>query len=359
MSIGPKQPTMMDVARLAGVSPMTVSRALKPNTSVSNATREKIRKAADELGYVLDSTAAGLSSRRTGFIAVTIPSINNANFADTLRGLTQVLRETNMQVLLGYTDYDVAEEERLVEQFLRRRPEAMIVTGHAHTHRCRRMLEKCGVPVVEMWDLPEHPIDQVVGFSNAYAAKLMVDHFVAQGYRKIGFIGGDPSRDTRGQDRRQGFRTALQNHGLDASRMVAEQRPPITMREGAHSMRIMLEKWPDTEALMCVSDLSAFGAMTECQRQGLRVPDDIAIGGFGAYDLSEQSLPPITTIDVSSEAIGRIAAEVIQNLLSKDLTRDMETIHRIEPRLLVRDSSRRRIQGAGTGQEMVSNAKIK
>jgi LacI family gluconate utilization system Gnt-I transcriptional repressor len=138
----------------------------------------------------------------------------------------------------------------------------------------------------------------------------------------------------------------LQAHGLDASRMVAEQRPPITMREGAHSMQIMLEKWPDTEALMCVSDLSAFGAMTECQRQGLRVPDDIAIGGFGAYDLSEQSLPPITTIDVSSEAIGRIAAEVIQNLLSedagKDVSRVTDTIHHVEPRLLVRDSSRRR-----------------
>lgn len=341
MTKNPKQPTMMDVAHLAGVSPMTVSRALKPNTSVSKATRTKIRAAADELGYVLDSTAAGLSSRRTGFIAVTIPSINNANFADTLRGLTQVLRETNMQVLLGYTDYDVAEEERLVEQFLRRRPEAIIVTGHAHTDRCRRMLEKCGVPVIEMWDLPENPIGQVVGFSNAQAAKLMVDHFVEQGYRKIGFIGGDPSRDTRGQDRRQGFLAALEAHGLDTSRMIAAQRPPITMREGAHSMRLMLEKWPDIEALMCVSDLSAFGAMTECQRQGLRIPDDIAIGGFGAYDLSEQALPPITTIDVSSENIGRIAAQVIQNLLSADATKTSETIHHIEPKLLARDSSLR------------------
>lgn len=342
MSSSSKQPTMMDVAHLAGVSPMTVSRALKPNTSVSRDTREKIRRAADELGYVLDSTAAGLSSRRTGFIAVTIPSINNANFADTLRGLTQVLRETNMQVLLGYTDYDVAEEERLVEQFLRRRPEAIIVTGHAHSDRCRRMLEKCGVPVIEMWDLPENPIGQVVGFSNAYAAKLMVDHFVEQGYRRIGFIGGDPSRDTRGQDRHRGFLSALQSHGLETHRVVAEQRPPITMREGAHAMRIMLESWPDTEALMCVSDLSAFGAMTECQRQGLRIPDDMAIGGFGAYDLAEQALPPITTIDVGSEAIGRVAAQVIQALLSKDSEKLPETIHRFEPRLLVRDSTRRR-----------------
>lgn len=334
-----KQPTMMDVAHLAGVSPMTVSRALKPNTSVSQATREKIRKAADELGYVLDSTAAGLSSRRTGFIAVTIPSINNANFADTLRGLSQVLRETSLQVLLGYTDYDVAEEERLVEQFLRRRPEAIIVTGEAHTDRCRKMLENCGVPVVEMWDIPSKPIGQVVGFSNAGAAKLMVDHFYQQGFRKIGFIGGDPSRDTRGQDRRKGFLETMASYGLTTHRMVDQELPPITMREGAASMKKMLELWPDTQAVMCVSDLSAFGAMTECQRQGLKIPADMAIGGFGAYDLSEQALPPISTIDVSANEIGKIAANVILDMLNADAQQSVQKINAIEPRLLIRDST--------------------
>ncbi len=337
-----KQPTMMDVARRAGVSPMTVSRALKPNTSVSTLTREKIRRAADELGYVLDSTAAGLSSRRTGFIAVTIPSINNANFADTLRGLTQTLRDTNLQVLLGYTDYDLEEEERLVEQFLRRRPEAIIVTGEAHTGRCRRMLEMCGVPVVEMWDLPKQPIGQVVGFSNAEAARLMVDHFYQQGYSKIGYIGGHPSRDTRGQDRRRGFEMAMQDYGLAGHRISAEELPPITMRDGASAMRAMLQHWPDTEAVLCVSDLSAFGAMTECQRRGLTIPGDIAIGGFGAYDLSEQAFPPISTIDVRATGIGTIAAQVILNLLSGEPDATAQTtIHRIEPELLVRDSSLR------------------
>lgn len=319
---------------------MTVSRALKPNTSVSEATREKIRKAADELGYVLDSTAAGLSSRRTGFIAVTIPSINNANFADTLRGLSQRLRETSLQVLLGYTDYDVAEEERLVEQFLRRRPEAIIVTGEAHTDRCRKMLENCGVPVVEMWDIPSEPIGQVVGFSNAGAAKLMVDHFYQQGFRKIGFIGGDPSRDTRGQDRRKGFIETVQSYGLETHRMIDSELPPITMREGAASMKKMLEAWPDTQAVMCVSDLSAFGAMTECQRQGLKVPDDMAIGGFGAYDLSEQALPSITTIDVSASEIGKIAAEIIVEMLDADTETPVDKIFAIEPKLLVRDSTK-------------------
>ena len=145
-----KAPTMADVARLAGVSPMTVSRAFKRDSSVSDATREAILKAAEEIGYVFDSTASNLRSQKTDFVAVTIPSINNANFADTLRGLSEGLKDRGLQILLGYTDYDVNEEERLVEQLLRRRPEAIVVTGGRHTPRTRRMLENAGIP----WSRP-------------------------------------------------------------------------------------------------------------------------------------------------------------------------------------------------------------
>lgn len=160
-----KAPTMADVARIAGVSPMTVSRAFKRDTSVSEATREAILKAAEEIGYVFDSAASSLRSQRTDFVAVTIPSINNANFAETLRGLTEGLKARGLQILLGYTDYDIHEEERLIEQLLRRRPEAIVVTGGKHTPRSRRLLENAGIPVVETWDLPEAPIGHVVGFS--------------------------------------------------------------------------------------------------------------------------------------------------------------------------------------------------
>jgi LacI family transcriptional regulator, gluconate utilization system Gnt-I transcriptional repressor len=228
-----KAPTMTDVARLAGVSPMTVSRAFKPDSSVSEATRDAILKAAEELGYVLDSTASALRSQRTDFVAVTIPSINNANFADTIRGLSDGLKSRGLQILLGYTDYDIHEEERLIGQLLRRRPEAIVVTGGRHTDRTRRMLENAGIPVIETWDLPEAPIGHVVGFSNAQAVRGMVDHFVGRGLTRIAFIGGDADRDTRGTDRRAGFIAAMQAHGLEASRLIAAGAPPISMREGA------------------------------------------------------------------------------------------------------------------------------
>ncbi|MGL4320919.1 MAG: LacI family DNA-binding transcriptional regulator, partial [Paracoccaceae bacterium] len=249
MTTARKAPKMADVARLAGVSPMTVSRAFKADSSVSDATRQAIRKAADDLGYVFDSTASNLRSQKTDFIAVTIPSINNANFAETLRGLSDGLKARGLQILLGYTDYDMAEEERLIEQLLRRRPEAIVVTGGRHTLRARRMLDNAGIPVIETWDLPEDPIGHVVGFSNAAAVRGMVDHFVAQGLTRIAFIGGDADRDTRGTDRRNGFVAAMTAHGLDATRLIAAGAPPISMREGAAAMGRLLDSMPDTQAV--------------------------------------------------------------------------------------------------------------
>lgn len=332
---------MIDVAREADVSTMTVSRAFRHDTSVSDSTREKILAAAERLGYVLDATAGVLSSGRTGFVAVTIPSINNANFAETVRGLSERLREARLEILLGYTDYDQQEEERVIEQFLRRRPEAIVVTGGAHTERCRRLLVNAGVPVVEVWDLPAKPIGHVVGFSNADAAKLMVNHFVERGYRRIAFVGGETRRDTRGSDRRRGFIEALAEHGLDAERLVAAGPPPISMREGAIAMADVLERWPDTEAVMCVSDLSAFGALTECQRRGLRVPDDIAIAGFGAYDLAEHAVPSISTIDVSAREIGRLAGDTVVRVLDSKGKSTVRIVTEIEPRLIVRETTSR------------------
>jgi LacI family gluconate utilization system Gnt-I transcriptional repressor len=354
-----KPPTMTDVARDVGVSTMTVSRAFRDDASVSGPTRDKIRAAAERLGYVLDSTAAVLSSRRTGFVAVTIPSINNANFAETVHGLSERLREARLEILLGYTDYDQQEEERLIEQFLRRRPEAIVVTGGTHTERGRRLLANAGVPVVEIWDLPPTPIGHVVGFSNAAAARLMVDHFVARGYRRIAFAGGDTRRDARGLERRRGFIAALVEHGLAADRLVGSGPPPISMGGGAAAMAEVLTRWPDTEAVMCVSDLAAFGALTECQRRGLRVPDDIAIAGFGAYDIAEYAVPSITTIDVAARDIGRLAGDTVIRVLGTGAAAGggaggvgsgSRVVTRIEPRLIVRATTGPAVR-AGAGDD--------
>lgn len=328
---------MIDIARLAGVSPMTVSRAFKADGTVSQAAQAAVMKAAEELGYVFDSTASALRSQRSDFVAVTIPSINNANFADTLRGLSEGLRARGLQILLGYTDYDVLAEETLIAQLLRRRPEAMVVTGGTHTDRARALLDKAAIPVVEIWDLPARPIGHVVGFSNAAAMGAVVDHLVAEGRRRIAFIGGDAARDTRGTDRRRGFVAAMDRHGLDATRLIDAGPPPISMAEGAAAMADLLGRLPDTDAVVCVSDLSAFGALTECQRQGIAVPDRVAVAGFGDYEIAAICVPPLTTINPFPHRIGQEAAALILQALDGKLT--AATTMRITPELRVRTSS--------------------
>lgn len=331
-----RTPTMKDVARAAGVSVMTVSRAFKRDTSVGEETRKRIRAAADDLGYVFDSTAANLRSQRSHFVAVTIPSLNNANFAGTVEAMTTRLSQAGYQVLLGHSNYDTLREEQLIEEFLSRRPEAIVVTGGRHTDRTRRLLAQARVPVIETWDLPEDPIGHVVGFSNAACTELLVAHLVEQGYRRIAFIGGDVAGDTRGADRRRGFIAAMSARGLDATRLVGAGQPPVTMHQGAAAMGHLLDTQPDTEAVICVADLSAFGALTECQRRGVDVPGDIAVAGFGAYDIAGICVPTLTTVDPFPVRIGHEAAEMVLALLDDPAAGG---ITRIEPVLQVGQST--------------------
>ncbi len=310
-------PTMNDVADRAGVSAMTVSRALRNGASIAASTRQKIMKSVEELGYVLDQSAGSLSSKRTGFVAALIPSINNSNFADTIRGLTEVLEKAGLQLLLGATDYAVEKEDQLIESMLRRRPEAMVVTGGRHTLRGQRLLEKARIPVVETWDLPAAPVRHVVGFSNAQASSELVHFLHARGYRKIAFVGGTTNRDTRGADRRQGYETAMAQLKLQ-SHVMSFGTPPISMKQGGEAIVRLVEEWPQVEAAICVSDLSAFGALSECHRRGWSVPGRIAIAGFGDFEVSSQCHPRLTTIGVNGLDIGRSAGELLLRAIAAE-----------------------------------------
>jgi LacI family transcriptional regulator, gluconate utilization system Gnt-I transcriptional repressor len=304
-------PTMADVAKRAGVSTMTVSRALRDGASITADTRRKIMAAVEELGYVLDQSAGSLSSKRTGFVAALIPSINNSNFADTARGLTDALQGSGLQLLLAYTGYSVENEESLIETMLRRRPEAIVVTGGRHTDRARKLLGQAGIPVIETWDLPREPIRHVVGFSNAEASVALVRHLYDKGYRRIAFIGGTTNRDTRGADRRAGYERAMAELGLDNARVISFGTPPISMKQGGEAIAQLVEQWPDVEAAICVSDLSAFGALVECQRRGWKVPERIAIAGFGDFEISSHCYPTITTVGVNCYDIGHSTGQLL------------------------------------------------
>ncbi|GAU06581.1 transcriptional regulator, LacI family [Burkholderia stabilis] len=301
---------MSDVARLAGVSKMTVSRVLAGH-SVAAETRERVCKAIDQLGYVADAAAGALSSGRSEFVAVLVPSLSSSNFSDTVRGLTDALEPHGLQLLLGDTDYDLEREERLVRSMLRHQPRCIALTGAQHTDATRKVLQRSAIPVVEMWDLPTHPIDTAVGFSNVRAARAMVRHLAGRGYRRIGFLGGASVLDRRGLDRLKGYQSEIKALGLGEPRVVRLGESPITMSHGGPAMAALLEMWPDTDAVMCVSDMSAFGAIMECHRRGLSVPADMAVAGFGNFEVATCCHPTITTVSVDAYGIGLRTGEAL------------------------------------------------
>ena len=303
-------PTMADIARLTGVSAMTVSRALRDDGSVAPGTRARIVAAVEDLGYVVDRTATMLARRQTGFVAVLIPSLNNPHFANTVRGLTERVGE-RLQLLLGHTDYRVAQEERLLRALLGRRPDAIVLTMDGHSAGARRLLARSGIPVVEIWDLPAEPIAHVVGYSNRAAGRALTEHLIGLGHRRIGYIGEAVDRNTRGAQRRHGHLDALAAAGLEAHRVVQHDAPPIGMEGGAAAFAALMDRWPETEAIACVSDPCAFGAVSACRRRGWAVPDRVSIAGFGDFEVSRASHPRITTVLVDADAIGRRAGDVI------------------------------------------------
>lgn len=302
---------MADVARRAGVSAMTVSRALKGTGSVTAQTQERILEAVKDLGYVLDKSAGALSSKQTGFVSVLIPSLNNSNFSDTVQGIGEALDAEAMQVLIGTTGYSRAREEAVIEAMLQRRPEGIIVTGGQHTPRARGMLEQTGIPVIETWDRPSAPIDHVVGFSNAATIEDLMARLLFRGYRRIAFLEGEHGEDTRGQDRRVGYERAVQALGLERACVVSVGRPPITIEHGGRAVVRLLEIWPEVEAVICVSDLSAVGAIMECHRRGWAVPGRLAIAGFGDFEIGRFCWPSLTTVSVGSRDLGRQAGTLM------------------------------------------------
>lgn len=323
---------MRDVAQAVGVSPMTVSRAFKDDNSVNAETRMRIRREADRLGYVYDSTATAFRTQKSGFVAVTLPSINNANFADTYRGLSVAMDGSGMQLLLGATNYRVEKEEELLRQLLTRNPEALVMTGGHHTQTTRDLIAARELPVIEMWDLPDKPLGHAVGFSNADAMAMIVAHLAKTGRRKLAFVGASEGADSRGTERRVGAQRAAQELGLPEVAVIDAGPAPVSMRHGAARVEALGARARQYDAFVCVSDPVAFGVLNACKRLGLGVPDDIAVTGFGQFEVAQVCEPRITTVDVGARRIGEEVAAMLDGVFAgEDIPDRIEVSTRFVP----------------------------
>lgn len=314
-----KWATMHDVAIRANVGKITVSRVLRTPEKVAEKTRQRVLDAIRELGYVPDGMAGALSSSRSRIVGALVSTLADSVFTSTIEGLSRTLRRSDYELLLANTDYAPELEEAAVRTLLSRRPDGLALTSSQHTPQLRELLLRSNVPVVELWDLPENPIGHVVGFSNRLAGRAITEYLIAQSHRKIAFIGGNRSGDVRGQQRAEGYREVLLEAGLGTALFIDSATPELSdVEAGAQGLSSALERWPDLDAVICVSDPLAMGALCEAARQGVTVPTELAVSGFGGLELSQPAGLNLTTIEFPGKRIGEMAADILMNSEGND-----------------------------------------
>jgi len=302
-----RQPRIEEVAALAGIATITVSRALRRPEKVAPETRARIMAAVEQLGYIPNLAASSLASRRSGIVAVIVPTIANSVFADTVQGLSDVVTSRGLQLLLGQSAYSEEAERALLAAVVGRQPDGIVLTGVAHAAPTRALLERAGVPVVETWDLTETPVDLLVGFSNEAAGAAMGRYLAGKGRRRPAFVSGGDHRATA---RRQGFAAALAAAGLPAPTVVTLDGPPA-YGAGRRGLDAVLARAPETDAVFFATDVLAVGALLECRRLGLAVPERVAIAGLGDLEIAAELQPTLTTLRIPSYEIGRRAGELL------------------------------------------------
>jgi LacI family transcriptional regulator, gluconate utilization system Gnt-I transcriptional repressor len=306
--------TMSDIARHAGVSPMTVSRALRDPSTVSAEMRRKVDAAVREYGYLPNRIAGSLSSKRSNVVGLVIPSIRNSLYATMIQAISDVLRANGLHLMIADSGHRLDEEEALVSALLAQRVCGLVLHNTMHNRRVRDLVEKTGVPVVETGNLPSEPLDMAVSYSNFEAARAMTAHLVRQGYRRIGFV-TLPLRDNdRSKERRRGYFAALKELGLPVDPSLVLEAPG-GFSEGADALARLLRVHPDLDAGFFAGDVLAVGALFECQRRGWAVPGRVALASFDDLDLLRHAVPTVTTLRIPRHEIGRRSAELLVSRL--------------------------------------------
>ncbi len=301
-----------DVARVAGVSPITVSRALSYPEKVKEETRRKVADAVAQTGYVVNSFASSLRSGRSSIITVFVSSLLNPHFANSMQGLVDAVEGSRYHLMFAQTDYSEMRDMDVVSSALPFRPAGVVFTNVVRSEPARQSLRQLGIPVMEMWGDTPDPIDMLMAFSNHESGRLMGDHLGRKGYRRIGYSG---HVSERGAERIEGFRAGLAPHGAELVKVVPMEGTR-QIPDGVAAFDLFRTEAPEVEAIFFGTDILASGAVLRALELGLSVPGDIAIAGNGDLDFAEHMRPSMTTIHIPSYDMGLAAGRMLLRRLA-------------------------------------------
>ena len=305
--------TLADVAKLAQVSPITVSRALRGERSVDPELITRVKKAASRLGYTPDPAARALASRHSHHVAVLIPMLSNNLFVDVLESIQKTLRQAGYQTLIGITHYDSAEEEQLLREQLQHRPAGILVTGLDRSAAAQKLITQSGIPCVHMMEIADSAKTNSVGFSQTQAAITLTEHLISRGRQRIAFAAAQ--LDPRTLQRLEGWKKTLKQHKLYDKALTYQNKSPSSMALGGEMFEHILNKDPKVDAIFFCNDDLAQGALMAAQRLNIKVPKQVAVAGFNDLTGSDLIGPGLTTIRTPRAAIGTAAADMLLSLM--------------------------------------------
>ncbi len=307
------RPTLNEVARLAAVSPITASRALRGVTTVAPELVEKVRAAAQSLGYVANPAARALASSCSQTVVVLVPSLSNQLFIETLEAIQDVLRPRGLDVVIGNYHYSPEEEEKLLRNHLVNRPRGILLTGFDRTPASHQMLEASGIPCVHMMELDARQGAYSVGFSQEQAGAQAALHLLGRGRKRLAYMAAQ--LDTRVLQRGAGFRQVLEDAGLFDAELQVTTPLPSSIGLGGELFARLLDEHPDVDGIFFCNDDLARGASLEALRLGVAVPQRVSLVGFNDLPGSAHMVPRLTSIRTPRQEVGQRAAQLLLGLL--------------------------------------------
>lgn len=327
--------TLRDVAREAGVSVNTVSRALNGKPDVSPETRARVLEVAKRLGYRPNRLARGLRSNKTFTLGVIVTDIANPFFAELVKGVEEAARAKGYSILLGDTSEDPAKEEEAIQVMMAERVDGLLITPVQSSRKALEEVLESGFPVVLMGryfsdlDAPFVVTDDVQG------AAMAIEHLIGLGHRNIAHVAG-PLHISSARDRLLGYRKTLEAHGIPLRESYVLEGA-VTLEDGYAAGKELLRLEPFPTAVFAYSDFVAVGIMQAILEAGLRIPEDISLVGYDDIVFSAYTKVPLTTVRIPKRKLGK---EAVRLLLSKiEKPRTALSHKRLKVSLVVRDST--------------------